>query len=185
MILQPDEETLARYRHEAEEIRQPGRRSLEAAPRPAGGNAPTACASSCWATSSFPTRSSTASIAGPTASGCTAPSSSTSAAEREPDEEVHFQAYSQVVQAMGDRPVTIRTFDLGADKVPNLPDPEDERNPFLGLRQHPFVAAQLADVPHAVARRPAGQRAGQRAGHVPLDLHACWSSARRRWCWPT
>jgi len=35
---------------------------------------------------------------------------------------------------MGDRPVTIRTFDLGADKVSHLPNPEDERNPFLGLR---------------------------------------------------
>ena len=35
---------------------------------------------------------------------------------------------------MGDRPVTIRTFDLGADKLPNPPAPEDERNPCLGLR---------------------------------------------------
>ena len=35
---------------------------------------------------------------------------------------------------MGDRPVTIRTFDMGADKLPNPPTPEDERNPFLGLR---------------------------------------------------
>jgi phosphotransferase system enzyme I (PtsI) len=35
---------------------------------------------------------------------------------------------------MGDKPVTIRTFDLGADKVPHLPPPEDEHNPCLGLR---------------------------------------------------
>ena len=54
--------------------------------------------------------------------------------EDEPDEEVHFEAYSRVVRAMGEKPVTIRTFDLGADKVPHLPAPEDERNPFLGLR---------------------------------------------------
>ncbi|MFH1267068.1 MAG: phosphoenolpyruvate--protein phosphotransferase, partial [Planctomycetota bacterium] len=55
-------------------------------------------------------------------------------AETEPDEDVHFEAYSRVVKTMGDRPVTIRTFDLGADKVPHLCEPEDERNPFLGLR---------------------------------------------------
>jgi phosphoenolpyruvate-protein phosphotransferase (PTS system enzyme I) len=54
--------------------------------------------------------------------------------EIEPTEEVHFQAYSQVLEAMRDKPVTIRTFDLGADKVPHLPPPEDERNPCLGLR---------------------------------------------------
>jgi len=35
---------------------------------------------------------------------------------------------------MGQKPVVIRTFDLGADKVPNMAAPEDERNPCLGLR---------------------------------------------------
>ncbi len=55
-------------------------------------------------------------------------------AEMEPTEEVHYQAYCRVIQTMGDRPVVIRTFDLGADKMPNMPHPEDERNPFLGLR---------------------------------------------------
>ena len=54
--------------------------------------------------------------------------------ETEPTEETHFQAYGQVVRSMAGRPVTIRTFDLGADKVPHLPQPEDERNPCLGLR---------------------------------------------------
>ena len=28
----------------------------------------------------------------------------------------------------------IRTLDLGADKMAHLPEPEDERNPVLGLR---------------------------------------------------
>jgi phosphotransferase system enzyme I (PtsI) len=54
--------------------------------------------------------------------------------ENEPDEEVHYLAYRRVLKAMGDKPVVIRTFDLGADKMPQLPKPEDERNPFLGLR---------------------------------------------------
>jgi phosphoenolpyruvate-protein phosphotransferase (PTS system enzyme I) len=55
-------------------------------------------------------------------------------AEIEPTEEIHFQAYTRVVQAMGDKPVVIRTFDLGADKMPSMPRPDDERNPCLGLR---------------------------------------------------
>jgi phosphotransferase system enzyme I (PtsI) len=39
-----------------------------------------------------------------------------------------------VVQAMQGKPVVLRTLDLGADKMRMLPNPEDERNPFLGLR---------------------------------------------------
>ena len=78
VILQPDEEALARYRHEAEELRTLAAK-LGAAPRSAGRNPATACASNCWATSSFPTKSTTASIAARTAWACTARSSSTSA----------------------------------------------------------------------------------------------------------
>ena len=53
-----------------------------------------------------------------------------------PDEEEHFAAYRQVLEAMHGRPVTIRTFDLGADKVPRGGGPPSERepNPALGLR---------------------------------------------------
>ncbi len=55
-------------------------------------------------------------------------------AEKEPTEEDHFRAYREVVQAMEERPVVIRTLDLGADKMGHLPRTEDEHNPFLGLR---------------------------------------------------
>ena len=51
-----------------------------------------------------------------------------------PTEEDHFNAYKTVAEVMGDKIVTIRTFDLGADKLPQLPNPTDERNPALGLR---------------------------------------------------
>jgi len=51
-----------------------------------------------------------------------------------PSEEEHFNAYKRVVESMQGRLVTIRTFDLGADKIPHLPNPTDERNPALGLR---------------------------------------------------
>ena len=56
-------------------------------------------------------------------------------AAHEPSEEEHYQAYAQVVQTMAGRPVTIRTLDLGADKLRHSSfDDEVEGNPFLGLR---------------------------------------------------
>lgn len=56
-------------------------------------------------------------------------------AETAPDEEDQYEAYASVVRAMGDRPVVIRTLDLGADKLTKAQEELDaERNPFLGLR---------------------------------------------------
>jgi len=51
-----------------------------------------------------------------------------------PGEDEQFEAYRTVVEGLNGRPVTIRTFDLGADKrMPGLGDrPSD--NPALGLR---------------------------------------------------
>ncbi|MBE2248960.1 MAG: phosphoenolpyruvate--protein phosphotransferase [Myxococcus sp.] len=50
-----------------------------------------------------------------------------------PTEEEHYEAYKAVLLAMGDRPVTIRTLDLGGDKIPGKKW-EKEINPALGLR---------------------------------------------------
>ena len=51
-----------------------------------------------------------------------------------PTEDEQFEAYRTVAQGMNGRPVTIRTFDLGADKrMPGLGDRPSE-NPALGLR---------------------------------------------------
>jgi phosphotransferase system enzyme I (PtsI) len=55
-------------------------------------------------------------------------------AESEPTEEDHYQAYAEVIRAMGERTVVIRTVDLGADKMGQLPHAEEENNPFLGVR---------------------------------------------------
>jgi phosphotransferase system enzyme I (PtsI) len=56
--------------------------------------------------------------------------------EKIPTEEVHYEAYSRVLKAFPNRPVTIRTLDLGADKIPGAMEAElDEApNPALGLR---------------------------------------------------
>lgn len=51
-----------------------------------------------------------------------------------PSEEEHYRAYKQVLEAMGGRPVTIRTLDLGGDKVPSKAKHEKEPNPAMGLR---------------------------------------------------
>jgi phosphotransferase system enzyme I (PtsI) len=54
--------------------------------------------------------------------------------ENPPTEEEHFRTYRSVLEAVGGRPVTIRTLDLGGDKVPALRRNEREPNPALGLR---------------------------------------------------
>lgn len=50
-----------------------------------------------------------------------------------PDEEEQYRAYRKVLQAFGGRPVIIRTFDVGGDKLPVGGFPA-EANPFLGWR---------------------------------------------------
>ncbi len=54
----------------------------------------------------------------------------------DPTEAEHFDAYMHVLRTLGkERPVVIRTLDLGADKFqPRTEKLEHERNPFLGLR---------------------------------------------------
>lgn len=54
--------------------------------------------------------------------------------EGAPSEEEQFQAYREVAEKMGGRPVIIRTLDVGGDKeIPYL-GLEKEENPFLGYR---------------------------------------------------
>nr|WP_240541729.1 phosphoenolpyruvate--protein phosphotransferase [Bifidobacterium simiarum] len=51
-----------------------------------------------------------------------------------PTEEFQFEAYRQAARRMGDRPVIIRTLDIGADKRVGYFDLEHEDNPALGYR---------------------------------------------------
>jgi phosphotransferase system enzyme I (PtsI) len=50
-----------------------------------------------------------------------------------PTEEEHYQNYRRILEALAPRPVTIRTFDLGGDKLPSGMRVHAE-NPALGLR---------------------------------------------------
>ena len=51
-----------------------------------------------------------------------------------PDEDTQFQQYKRVVEFFNPLPVTIRTIDVGADKVYAYTNHYRERNPFLGCR---------------------------------------------------
>src|ERR687893_240700 len=51
-----------------------------------------------------------------------------------PSEDEQYEAYRQVAEEFGERPVIIRTIDVGGDKdLPGVDQPEEE-NPFLGWR---------------------------------------------------
>jgi len=132
VILGPDEETLARYRHEEEEIRTLAARLEPLRDLPA--ETEDGVRLQLLGNIEFPYEVDHCVDRGADGVGLYRTEFLYLGSETEPTEEVHYQAYTQVVEAMGDKPVTIRTFDLGADKVPHLPKPEDERNPFLGLR---------------------------------------------------
>jgi len=53
---------------------------------------------------------------------------------RLPDEEEQYRAYRAIVDVFGDRPVVLRTLDIGGDKDLPYLDLPHEMNPFLGLR---------------------------------------------------
>jgi phosphocarrier protein FPr len=51
-----------------------------------------------------------------------------------PNEEEQYQAYRAIADVMGQRPLIIRTLDVGGDKPLPYIDLEPEMNPFLGVR---------------------------------------------------
>ncbi len=61
----------------------------------------------------------------------------------EPTEEEHYEAYVKTVAVFKDRPVTIRTLDLGADKYTQRQRFAPEPNPFLGLRSIRYCLQNL------------------------------------------
>lgn len=51
-----------------------------------------------------------------------------------PSEDEQFNSYKTVLEKMGDKPVVIRTLDIGGDKKLSYLDLGEEMNPFLGYR---------------------------------------------------
>lgn len=63
--------------------------------------------------------------------------------DHEPSEEEQFNAYRTTVELLKGRPLTLRTFDLGADKLTHAQAAEPEANPFLGLRSIRYCLQNL------------------------------------------
>ena len=86
--------------------------------------------------------------------------------------EDHYDAYVDVLQRNGGRPMVIRTLDLGADKYTQQQLKNEPRaQPVPRRPLHPHVPPRHPHVQAATPRDHAGQRARRRADHVPHDQH--------------
>jgi phosphotransferase system enzyme I (PtsI) len=132
VILQPDEETLARYRHEVDEHRQLAAKLETLRDLPSvtlDGQHITLLGNI-----EFPAEVEQCLARGAEGVGLYRTEFLYLMRDIQPSEDDHHAAYREVIEALGGLPVIMRTLDLGADKIPNFPMPDDERNPFLGLR---------------------------------------------------
>ena len=132
IILQPDEETIARYRYELQQHESLAVRLQELRDLPAE-----TTDGSCvelLANIEFPHEVNACATRGAEGIGLYRTEFLYLSSDKEPDEEIHYQAYAEVARAMGDKPVTIRTVDLGADKMFGPMHHDGMQNPELGLR---------------------------------------------------
>ncbi|HEY2893239.1 MAG TPA: putative PEP-binding protein, partial [Pirellulales bacterium] len=130
VILQPDEETIAHYRHEAEEnlSRAAKLESLRDLPAVTADGTPIELLGNI----EFPAEVQHCLDRGSDGIGLYRTEFLYLGSSCEPDEEVHYQSYAEVLTKMEGRPVVIRTCDLGADKISRRM--EGTPNPTLGLR---------------------------------------------------
>jgi phosphotransferase system enzyme I (PtsI) len=132
IILHPDEETLAHYRHEVEEQRSLAAKLETLREYPA--ETTDGVRIQLLGNIEFPSEVAQCEERGADGIGLYRTEFLYLGRDDDPPEEAHYAAYREVVEAMQGKPIVMRTLDLGADKMRMLPDPEDERNPFLGLR---------------------------------------------------
>ncbi len=132
IILHPDEETLAHYRHEVDEQRSLAAKLETLRDLPA--ETTDGVRIQLLGNIEFPSEVQQCEERGADGIGLYRTEFLYLGRDDDPPEDAHYAAYREVAEAMHDKPVVMRTLDLGADKMRTLPDPEDERNPFLGLR---------------------------------------------------
>jgi len=132
VIIQPDKPTLARYRDEVEHHRSQAAEWSVLRDQPAVTTDGTEI--QLGANIEFPHEVATCLERGASVIGLYRTEFLYLGAEEEPTEEDHFVAYTHVIESMAPRQVVIRTLDLGADKMGQLPLHEEENNPFLGVR---------------------------------------------------
>lgn len=51
-----------------------------------------------------------------------------------PDEETQYNVYKALFEKLPHKPITLRTLDIGGDKILAYTDVQQEKNPFLGMR---------------------------------------------------
>ena len=83
-----------------------------------------------------------------------------------PVEEEQYQSYRQLLEAFAPQPVTIRTLDVGGDKILSY-FPVVEDNPFLGVRGNSFLAGAPRDLSDSAAR-DAESQCGSREPACPV-----------------
>jgi len=132
VILHPDEETLARYRHEVVQYRSHAAKLEKLRDLPA--ETADKVRIQLLGNIEFPYEVEQCQKRGANGIGLYRTEFLFMSRDEEPTEEEQTTAYSKVAEAMRGMPVIMRTIDLGADKLPSVPFPEDESNPFLGLR---------------------------------------------------
>jgi phosphoenolpyruvate-protein phosphotransferase (PTS system enzyme I) len=132
VILNPDEETVARYRHEVVQYRSHAAKLEKLRDLPAETADGTRI--QLLGNIEFPYEVDQCQNRGASGIGLYRTEFLFLSRDTEPTEAEQTAAYSAVATALSGKPVVMRTIDLGADKLPGVPFPEDESNPFLGLR---------------------------------------------------
>jgi len=141
VILQPDEETIARYRLEAEvaetvaaslgQLRDLPAETVDGVRIQIRGNI------------EFPEEVEQCTRRGSDGIGLYRTEFLYLTSQHEPSEEDHYRAYCKVINALDGKPMVVRTLDLGSDKMLTEKSPEEERNPCLGLRSIRLSLRQL------------------------------------------
>ena len=141
VILQPDEETIARYRLEAEvaetiaaslgQLRDLPAETVDGMRIQIRGNI------------EFPEEVEQCTRRGSDGIGLYRTEFLYLTSQHEPSEEDHYRAYCKVINALDGKPMVVRTLDLGSDKMLTEKSPEEERTPCLGLRSIRLSLRQL------------------------------------------
>jgi len=142
VVFQPDEETVAKYRYEAEEHRGVEARLKYFATKPAV--TADGVRIQLYGNIEFPYEVEQCQAGGADGIGLYRTEFLYLNAKKEPTESTHYTAYKKVLLAMREKPVCIRTLDLGADKLSEELQSSDEKNPVLGLRS---IRLTLRNVP--------------------------------------
>lgn len=134
VIIDPDDDTLSKYRDSEERFRSFAKRLESLSKLPS--ETRDGVAVTLYGNIEFPEEAESAKQRGAEGVGLYRTEFLYLEAQREPTEEDHYRAYREVLRAFPSQPVVIRTLDLGADKMPGQLRAEYPHgiNPALSVR---------------------------------------------------